>query len=164
MDQPSFFHASHSTRGGDGFLLGGVPSSLSGSAGTVSALPGELDLSLNDDTPQNNKPALSSIADIRRTSPYTSGNKPPPKTKMASDPCKPSEAMIKISMLVELPTVCEALSQRPKWLLRAFPFLSLQKAHIIIVKGMRRKISPPLSTGQRRWVKFLSTLSVGQFS
>jgi len=144
IDQPSFFHSSCSTRGGDGFLPGSVPSSLSGSAGTVSALPGELDLSLNDDTPQNNKPALSSIADIRRNSPYTTGNKPQPKTKMASDPCKQSEAMIKINKLFELPIVCEALLQSPKFPLRASPFLSLQKAHITIVKGMKRKISPSL--------------------
>ena len=162
MDHPSFFHSFCSTRADDGFLPDGEPSSLSGSAGTFSALSGGLVLSLNDGTPPNNRPGLSSIADRHRTSPYTNGNKPQPKTKMASDPCKQSEAMIKISKLFELPIVCEALLQSPKLPLRAFPFLSLQKAHITIVKGMKRKISPSFSKGQG-WVKFLSTLSVGQF-
>ncbi len=81
MDHPSFFHSVCSTRADGGFRLAGEPSSLSGSAGNVFALPGELGASLNDGTPQNNKPAPSSIADIRRTSPHTSGNKPRPKTK-----------------------------------------------------------------------------------
>jgi len=57
-----------------------------GSAGNVSALPDEIDLFLNDGTPQNNRPALSSIADRCRNSPHTSGNTLPPKAKkMASD-------------------------------------------------------------------------------
>jgi hypothetical protein len=81
MDHPSFFHSFCSTRGDGGFLPGGEPSSLSGSAGTVSALPGELDLFLNDGTPRNNKLVPSSIADTRRNSPYTSRNKPQPETK-----------------------------------------------------------------------------------
>jgi hypothetical protein len=80
-DHPSFFHSLCSTRADGGFLPDGEPSSLSGSAGTVSALPGELDLFLNDGTPQNNKPGLSSIVDIRRNSPYTSRNKPQPEAK-----------------------------------------------------------------------------------
>jgi hypothetical protein len=46
---------------------------------------------------------------------------------MASNPCKQSEAMIKISKLVELPIVCEALLQSPKLPLRAFPFYPLKK-------------------------------------
>ncbi len=60
--------------------------------------------------------------------------------------------MIKISKLVELPIVCGALLQSPKLPLRAFPFLSLQKANRIIVKGMKRKISPSSPEGQG-WVK-----------
>jgi len=143
MDHPSFFHSSCSTRAGAGFPPDNEPSSLSGSAGTVSALLGELVLFLNDGTPQNNKPVPSSIDDIRRNSHRTSGNSPPPKTKKASNPCKQSEAMIKISKLVELPIVCGALLKGPKLPLRAFSFLSLQKADTIIVKQMKRKISPP---------------------
>jgi len=89
---------------------------------------------------------------------------------MASNPCQQSEAMLKISKRVELPIVCEALLQSPKLPLRASPFLSLQKADMIIVNGMKGKISPSLSRGQG-WVKFLSTLiggsillaKVGQF-
>jgi hypothetical protein len=81
MDHPSFFHSLCSIRADGGFLPDGEPSSLSGSAGTVSALPGELDLFLNDGTPQNNKLVPSSIADRRRNSPYTSGNKPQPEAK-----------------------------------------------------------------------------------
>jgi hypothetical protein len=81
MDHPSFFHSLCSTRDDGGFLPAGEPSSLAGSAGTVSALPGELDLSLNDGTPRNNKLGPSSIVDIRRNSPYTSGNKPQPEAK-----------------------------------------------------------------------------------
>jgi hypothetical protein len=62
---------------------------------------------------------------------------------MASNPCKQSEAMAKISKLFELPIVCEALSSKPEVPLRAFPSLSLQKAHTTIVNGMKRKSSPP---------------------
>jgi hypothetical protein len=68
-------------RADGGSPLAGELSSLSRSAGNVFALPGELDLFLNDDTPQNNKPALSGIADLRRNSPYTSDSKPRPKAK-----------------------------------------------------------------------------------
>jgi len=62
---------------------------------------------------------------------------------MASDPCKPSEAMIKISKLFELPIVCEALHSKPEVAPSGFPFPSLLKVHLIIVNGMRGKISPP---------------------
>jgi len=122
MDHPSFFHSFCSTRDAGGFLPDDGPSFLSGSVGTVSVLPGELGLSLNGDTPQNNKPDLSSTADIHRNSPRTNGSKLRPKTKMASDPCKPSEAMIKISKLFELPIVCEALHSKPEVASSGFPF------------------------------------------
>jgi hypothetical protein len=58
-----------------------VPSSLSGFVGNVFALPGELDLFLNDGTPQNNKLVPSSIADRHRNLPHTSRNKPQPEAK-----------------------------------------------------------------------------------
>jgi len=67
---------------------------------------------------------------------------------MASDPCKPSEAMIKISKLFELPIVCEALHSKPEVAASGFPFLSLLKVHPIIVNGMRGKISPPSREGK----------------
>jgi len=76
MDHPSFFHSFCSTRGDGGFLPDSAPSSLSGSAGTVSVLPGESGVSLNGGTLQNNKPALSSTADIRKNLPYTNDSKP----------------------------------------------------------------------------------------
>jgi hypothetical protein len=84
-DHPSFFLSFCSTHGDGGFLPDGAPSSLSGSAGTVSALPGEPDVSLSGGTPQNNKLVPSSTADIHRNSSHTNGNKPQPKTKMASN-------------------------------------------------------------------------------
>ena len=162
MDHPSFLHSFCSIRGGGGFLPDGELSSLSGSAGTVSGLPGELVFSLNDGTPRNNKLVPSSIADIHRNSPYTDGNIPQPKAKWPPTPCKQSEAMIKISMLVELPAVCGALFQSPKLPLRAFPSLSLHKPHMIIVKGVRGKISL-LCPDKKGGSNALSTLSVGQF-
>jgi hypothetical protein len=67
---------------------------------------------------------------------------------MASDPCKQSEAMVKITNFVELLIVCRALHVSPKLPLRAFLFLSLHKANTIIVKGMKRKIRPSLSEGK----------------
>jgi hypothetical protein len=69
--------------------------------------------------------------------------------------------MVKISKLFELPIVCEALHSKPEVASSGFPFLSLPKVHLIIVNGMKGKISPLLG-GQRR-VNSLSTLSVGQF-
>jgi hypothetical protein len=144
MDHPSFFHSFCSTRDAGGSLPDSEPSSLSGSAGNVSALPGELDLSLSDGTARNNKLGPSSTVGIHRNSSHTNGNKPRPKTKMASDLCKPSEAMIKISKLFELPTVCEALHSKPEVAASGFPFLSLLKVHLIIVNGMKGKISPLL--------------------
>ena len=161
MDHPSFLHSVGSTRDDAGSLPDSAPSSLSGSAGTVSVLPGEPGVSLNGGTLLNNKPGLSSTVDIHRNSSHTNGNKPRPQTKMASDPCNPSEAMVKISKLFELPIVCEALHSKPEVAASSFPFLSLPKVHLIIVNGMRPKISPLLG-GQRR-VNSLTTLSVGHF-
>jgi len=66
---------------------------------------------------------------------------------MASDPCKPSEAMIKISKLFELPIVCGALYSKPEVAASGFPFLSLLN-HLIIVNGMRGKITPPSREGK----------------
>ena len=143
IDHPSFFHSLCSTRDDGGFLPDGEPSSLSRSVGTVFVLPGELGSFLSDGTPQNNKPGPSSTVGIHRNSSRTNGNKLRPKTKMASDSCKPSEAMIKISQLLELPIVCEALHSKPEVAPSGFPFLSLLKVHLIIVNGMRGKISPP---------------------
>jgi hypothetical protein len=57
--------------------------------------------------------------------------------------------MIKISKLIELPIVCGALLKGPKLPLRAFSFLSPQKAITIIVKGMERKFSPPEKSGAK---------------
>jgi len=85
MDHPSFFHSLCSSRGDGGSPPAGEPSSLSRFAGNVVGLPGELGVFLNAGTPQNNKPALSSIADIHRNSPRNSGNTPQPKTKKASN-------------------------------------------------------------------------------
>jgi len=162
IDHPSFFHSFCSTRDGAGFLPDGAPSSLSGSAGTVSALPGELDLFLNGGIPLYNKLVPSSTVGRRRIAFRNSGNRPHAKTKKAPDPCKPSEAMVKIINFVELPIVCGAHLQSPKLHSSGFPFLSLQKPNTSIVKGMKRKISPSFSEGQG-WVKFLSTFSVGLF-
>ena len=67
---------------------------------------------------------------------------------MASDPCKQSEAMIKISKLFELPIVCGALHSKPGVAASGFPFISLLKVHLIIVNGMRGKISPPTREGK----------------
>ena len=127
MDHPSFFHSVGSTRADDGFRPAGEPSSLSGSAGTASVLPGEPGVSLNDGTPQNNKLVPSSTVDTRRNSSHTNGNKlrSGVKTKMASDPCKPPEAMIKIIKLFELPIVCEALHAKPEVAPSGFPFFIL---------------------------------------
>jgi hypothetical protein len=144
MDHPSFFHSFCSTRDAGGSLPESEPSFLLGFVGTASVLPGEPGVSLNGGTLQNNKPGLSSIVGIHRNASHTNGNKPRPKTKMASDPCKPSEAMIKISKLFELPIVCEALHSKPEVAASGFPFLSLLKVHLIIVNGMRGKISPLL--------------------
>jgi hypothetical protein len=66
---------------------------------------------------------------------------------MASNPCKQSEAMVKIINFVELPIVCEALHSKPEVAPSGFPFLSLYKAQMIIVKGVGGKISPSLSGG-----------------
>jgi len=52
--------------------------------------------------------------------------------------------MVKISKLFELPIVCEALHSKPEVASSGFPFLSLLKVHLIIVNGMRGKISPLL--------------------
>ena len=100
MDHPSFFHSLCSNRGGGDSLTGDEPSSLSGFAGNVFVLPCEPGAFLNVDTPQNNRPAFSSIADIRKNSPHTNGNKPRPKTKNGLRPCEQSEAMIEISKLL----------------------------------------------------------------
>jgi hypothetical protein len=109
-DHPSFFHSVGSTRDDGGSLLAGEPSSLSGFVGNVFGLLGELGPFLNDGTPPNNRPVLSSIADRCRNSPHTSGNTLPPKAKENGlRPCKQPEAMIKIINFVELPIVCGAL-------------------------------------------------------
>jgi hypothetical protein len=50
--------------------------------------------------------------------------------------------MTKISNLRELPIVRGALPQSPKLPLRASLFYPFKKGIIIIVKGMKRKISP----------------------
>jgi len=163
IDQPSFFHSFHLTRGDGDSLLADVPSSLSEFAGNAFALPGELCAFLNSGIPHYNKPVPSSIADIHRTSHHTSGNIPPPKTKKGLRPCKQSEAMVKIVNFVELPVVCGALLESPKLLLRAFPFWSIQKLNRIIIKGMKRKISPSSLQRARGGSKTLSILSVGQF-
>jgi hypothetical protein len=55
--------------------------------------------------------------------------------------------MIKITYLSELPTVCGALLESPKSSLRAFLSSPLQKVLRIIVKEMKRKISPLHSRG-----------------
>jgi hypothetical protein len=110
IDHPSFFHSFCSTRGGGGSPLAGELSSLSAFAGNVFALPCEFGPSLNGGTPRNNRLALSSIADIRRNSPHTSGNTLPPKAKENGlRPCKQPEAMVKIINFVELPIVCGVL-------------------------------------------------------
>jgi len=71
--------------------------------------------------------------------------------------------MIKMSQLLELPTVCGALSQSPRLPLRAFPFFPYEKANTKIIREMKRKIALILSRGQRMDQKILSILSVGQF-
>jgi len=76
MDHPSFFHSFCSIRADGGSLPNSVPSSLSGSAGTVSVLHGEPGVSLNGGTPPNNRPGLSSTVDIRKNVPCTNDNKP----------------------------------------------------------------------------------------
>ena len=150
MDHPSFFHSLCSIRADGGSLPNSVPSFLLGSVGTASALPGEPGLSLNDGIARNNRPGPSSTVGIHRNSSHTNGNKPRSgvKTKIASDPCKQSEAMVKISKLFELPIVCEALHSKPEVAPSGFLFLSLLKVHLIIVNGMRGKISPPSREGK----------------
>ena len=148
MDHPSFFHSVCSTRDDGGFLPVDEPSSLSGSAGTAFALPGELGVSLNGGTPRNNKLVLSSTVGRRRIAFRNSDNKPHAKTKKAPDSCKPSEAMVEISRLFELPIVCEALHSKPEVAPSGFPFLSLLKVHLIIVNEMKGKISPPSREGK----------------
>jgi len=86
IDQPSFLHSPCPNRGDGGFLPADEPSSPPGFADNVFALPGESGVSLNDGTPQNNRPALSSIVDICRISPYTSGSKPQPEAKQKWPP------------------------------------------------------------------------------
>jgi len=71
MDHPSFLLWLDLKRGDGGSLPGNGPFSLSESAGTVSALPGENGLFLNGGTSPNNTSGLSSTAGIRRNSPYT---------------------------------------------------------------------------------------------
>jgi hypothetical protein len=81
MDQPSFFHSFDLIRADGGSPLAGEPSSLSGSAGNVFVLPGDLYGFLKYRTPHNSRPAPSSIADTRRTLNHTTDNKPQPTTK-----------------------------------------------------------------------------------
>jgi hypothetical protein len=81
IDHPSFFHSLCSTHADVGFPPDSEPFSLSGSAGNAFVLLGEPGVFLNNDTPQNNKPVPSSIADIRKNSPYTSDTEPQPETK-----------------------------------------------------------------------------------
>jgi hypothetical protein len=126
IDHPSFFHSVCSTRGAGGFLPDGEPSSLSRSVGNASVLPGELGAFLKDGTPRNNRPALSSIADISRTPFRTTGSTPLPKTKKASDPCIPSEAMVKINYLLELLDL-QSSSCKPGVAASGFSFLVRSK-------------------------------------
>ena len=141
MDHPSFFHSFCSTRGGDGSPLADEPSFLFGFVDNVFALPGEPGVSLNDCTPRNNRLALSSIADISRTPFRTTGSTPLPKTKKASDPCIPSEAMVKINYLLELLDL-QSSSCKPEVAASGFPFDPPKKVDTTIVQGMKRKISP----------------------
>jgi hypothetical protein len=76
MDHPSFFHSVCSPRDDGGFLPDGEPSCLSEFAGNAFVLPGGLVFSLNGGIPRNNTIVPSSIADIRKNPPYTSGNTP----------------------------------------------------------------------------------------
>jgi hypothetical protein len=75
------------------------------------------------------------------------------QNKMASDPCKQSEAMIKIKYLVELPTVCGALPEGPKVHSSGFPFLPLQKRHHNNCQRNQKKNQPSLSPEGKGWVK-----------
>lgn len=143
---PSFFHSSRSNRGDDGSRPGDGLSCPSPSAGNASGPPGEPVGSPSVGRPPHNKPAPSSIADKRKT--FYRTNDTPPRLKakkMASDPCKPSEAMVKIDCVVGLPMVDGALLEGPKLLLRAFLFVPLRKADLLIIQGISRKITsfPP---------------------
>jgi hypothetical protein len=71
--------------------------------------------------------------------------------------------MIKMNQLLELPTVCGALSQSPRLPLRAFPFFPYEKANTKIIREMKRKIALMLSGGQAAGQKILSILSAGLF-
>jgi hypothetical protein len=50
--------------------------------------------------------------------------------------------MIKMSQLLELPTVYEALPQSPKLPLRAFPFFSYPRANRKIIREIKSKDNP----------------------
>jgi len=141
IDHPCFFHSFCSTRGGGDSLLADGPSSPSDSAGTFSGLPDELCASLTSGISHYNKLGPSSIADISRTPFRTTGSTPLPKTKKASDPCIPSEAMVKINYLLELLDL-QSSSCKPEVAASGFPFDPPKKVDTTIVQGMKRKISP----------------------
>ena len=143
---PSFFHPSRSNRDVDGSRPGDGLSCPSPSAGNASGPPGEPVGSPTVGRPPHNKPAPSNIADKRKTFCRTNDTQPRLKAKkMASNPCKPSEAMVKRECVVGLPMVDGALLEGPKLPLRALLFLPLRKADPLIIQGISRKITsfPP---------------------
>jgi hypothetical protein len=142
IDHPSFFHSFCSTRADGGSLPDSVPSSLSESAGTAFVPPGEPDLFLNGGIPLYNKLVPSSTVGRRRIAFRNSGNTPHAKTKKAPDPCKPSEAMVKIINFVELPIVCGALLQSPKLHSSGFPFFIPSKSLYIHCESNEKKNQP----------------------
>jgi len=83
---------------------------------------------------------------------------------IGSGPCKQPEAMVKIINFVELPIVCGAPLRKPEGASSGFPyFYSFKKADMIIVQGMKRKISSSSLQWARDGSKTMIILSVGQF-
>jgi len=164
IDHPSFFHSVYSTRDDGGSLPDSVPSSLSRSAGTVSVLPGEPGVSPNDGTPQNNKLVPSSTVGIHRNSSHTKGNelRSGVKTKMAST-LQTVRGHGKYRSPIELPTVCRALHVARSCRFGLFLFGPFKNSTGLLLKGMKRKISPSYPRKGKRRVKNLTILSVGQF-
>ena len=88
---------------------------LSGSAGTVSGLPGEPGVFPGDCIAENNRPGLSSTGGTRRTSNHRSGSLPPPKAKKWPPTLHTARSHGTYKMVMELLAACGALLKARSW-------------------------------------------------
>jgi hypothetical protein len=131
---PCFFHCGDLIRGDGGSPHNGGPSSPSGSAGTVSALPGEPGVSPNGGICPNNRPGLSSTAGIRRNSRRRSGNEPRPEAKRPPT-LQTVRSRDRNKWFVGLPIVPELFFKARSCSFGPFLFLSFQLFGESIKKG-----------------------------